>query len=115
MTATSEYAVTHASTGAGRSPFLGHTEDGPQASGAAWWEFAACRSVDADLFCVPEGVPLRQRRAQERKAKAICDTCPVREACLDEALSRDEHHGVWGGLDADERRELRRRRVAGAA
>ncbi|WP_106538505.1 WhiB family transcriptional regulator [Haloactinopolyspora alba] len=81
----------------------------PTPRGPSWWEFAACRTADADLFCVPDGVPLRRKRERERRAKAICATCPVRARCLDEALARDEQFGVWGGKDARERRELRRR------
>jgi len=30
-------------------------------------------------------------------AKALCGTCPVRQACLDGALARREPWGVWGG------------------
>ena len=31
------------------------------------------------------------------RAKHICSTCPVREACLEGALDRREPCGVWGG------------------
>jgi hypothetical protein len=31
------------------------------------------------------------------RARAICSTCPVRVACLDRALARQEPYGVWGG------------------
>ena len=31
------------------------------------------------------------------RAKAICARCALREACLDEALEREEPWGVWGG------------------
>ena len=30
-------------------------------------------------------------------AKQLCAACPVREACLSDALDRAEPHGVWGG------------------
>lgn len=30
-------------------------------------------------------------------ARELCAACPVREACLAEALQRGEPHGVWGG------------------
>lgn len=31
------------------------------------------------------------------RAKAICRRCDRRERCLDDALARGEHAGVWGG------------------
>jgi WhiB family redox-sensing transcriptional regulator len=39
-------------------------------------------------------------------AKAICETCPVRLACLAFALERNEKFGVWGGLTEKERARL---------
>jgi WhiB family redox-sensing transcriptional regulator len=42
-------------------------------------------------------------------ARPICDSCPVRAGCLDLALSVREDDGMWGGLDPDERKLLRRR------
>lgn len=38
------------------------------------------------------------------RAVAICQTCPVRTACLRHALTTGEQYGVWGGLAAHERR-----------
>jgi len=32
-----------------------------------------------------------------RLAKAYCQTCPMRRACLAGAVERGEPHGVWGG------------------
>ena len=49
-----------------------------------------CRQVDPDLFFAE--VP-----ADVEEAKALCRTCPVREACLAGALERREPWGVWGG------------------
>ena len=43
------------------------------------------------------------------EAKLVCDTCEVRDACLEWALDAKQDHGVWGGLTEDERRSLRRR------
>jgi WhiB family redox-sensing transcriptional regulator len=43
------------------------------------------------------------------RAKAVCERCPVRALCLDEAQTRGERFGIWGGLTPDERREARRR------
>lgn len=48
--------------------------------------------------------------AQERTraAKAVCAQCPVRVRCLESALH--EKYGVWGGLTAEERAELLKKR-----
>jgi WhiB family redox-sensing transcriptional regulator len=43
-------------------------------------------------------------------AKAICAVCPVREPCLDHAITAREKQGVWGGLNERERRRLVRQR-----
>ena len=44
------------------------------------------------------------------EAKSICALCPVRQACLEFALTTREKHGVWGGLTERERRRVLRRR-----
>lgn len=48
--------------------------------------------------------------ANRRRAKAVCDKCPVKERCLEEALNDNEIFGVWGGTGRREREELRRAR-----
>lgn len=45
---------------------------------------------------------------QVTRAKAVCLRCPVLAECLGWAQLHGQGDGVWGGLDADERRELRR-------
>lgn len=35
-------------------------------------------------------------------AKAVCDDCPLRRACLSYAMD-NEPYGIWGGLDAVQR------------
>ena len=44
------------------------------------------------------------------RAKAVCAECPVRQDCLEFALTVREKEGVWGGLTAVERQRLVRRR-----
>lgn len=36
-------------------------------------------------------------------AKQWCAGCPVRERCLDYAMTTRQEHGVWGGLSEQER------------
>ncbi|WP_229686794.1 WhiB family transcriptional regulator [Longimycelium tulufanense] len=74
-----------------------------------WRSAAACRTQDPELFFpVGEG-PLAQWQIAE--AKAVCRRCPVILECRAWALQVGEDSGVWGGLDAGERRELRRREL----
>lgn len=64
---------------------------------------AACTGL-ADLFF---GGRSSEFTAQ---AKDLCDTCPLRDACLEEAMAMpvDQQHGIRGGLTASERLELKR-------
>lgn len=69
---------------------------------------AACKGVDDDEAFFPKrpGMPSTER------AKAICRSCPVKDACLTDVLaweSREDEksYGVWGGLDEWERKKLR--------
>jgi len=47
-----------------------------------------------------------EKLEREVRAKAICGTCSVRKPCLDYALKIREPHGIWGGLNEAERRNL---------
>jgi WhiB family redox-sensing transcriptional regulator len=69
-----------------------------------WYEEAACASYPAEAFFPPSDAP-----SAANAAKAICAGCPVREECLSFALETAQAEGVWGGMDAGERRRLRRR------
>jgi hypothetical protein len=43
------------------------------------------------------------------QAKDLCRTrCPIVNECREWALENHEYVGVWGGTDADERKEIRR-------
>jgi WhiB family redox-sensing transcriptional regulator len=47
-----------------------------------------------------------ERAERERRAKEICASCSVRNDCLDYALTIREPHGIWGGLNENERRAI---------
>ena len=79
----------------------------PAPFAARWRALAACRGADLDLF-----FPGRGESAEP--ARRVCATCPVREPCLDYALSSGVTCGVWGGLAERDRRELRTRRLGAA-
>jgi len=72
------------------------------------WELrAACRGPQAAVFFPPSYTERRDEKAErERRAKAICEMCAVRRDCLDYSLSIREPHGIWGGLNEHERRNL---------
>ncbi len=74
---------------------------------ADFFDEAACREVDTDIF-----FPVSE--ADAGAAKAVCATCPVREACLEFAIATRPGDGVWGGLTATERHRLIRRRQKAA-
>ena len=68
-----------------------------------WHQHAACRGLDPLTF-----YPANDEEAES--AKAVCAQCPVREACLEHALTVREKDGVWGGCTERERRRILRQR-----
>jgi WhiB family redox-sensing transcriptional regulator len=78
-----------------------------------WIERARCLDEDPDLF-FPVGTT-GPALMQIERAKAVCARCSVREVCLEWALSTCQDAGVWGGLDEEERRVIRRARRHDAA
>ena len=79
----------------------------PGSAARAWREEAACRQLPTELF-FPIGHGARAK-AQARLAKQVCEECPVHDQCLEYALCTNARYGVFGGLDEDERKALRRR------
>lgn len=47
----------------------------------------------------------------QHDAKQVCGPCPLRAACLAEALDNRIEFGVWGGMTERERRALLRKRT----
>ena len=68
-----------------------------------WWNRAACRGMDDDLFFDPYGEPRSARQERISLAKTICQKCPVLIDCREYALQQGEPYGVWGGLSEHER------------
>jgi WhiB family redox-sensing transcriptional regulator len=91
---------------------------GPSGAGAAmawsratwnaesWRIDAACRDEDPTIF-FPVGVT-GPAVAVVEAAKAVCAVCPVAQECLMFAVTTNQEYGVWGGLDEEERHEVRR-------
>ncbi len=77
------------------------------ADSAEWQTRAACRGPQSSVFFPPPVAECKEDRTErERRAKAICGQCNVIEECLDYALRIREPHGIWGGLNEQERRRL---------
>jgi WhiB family redox-sensing transcriptional regulator len=73
----------------------------------AWQVKAACRGPQAAVFFPPSHFERKDEKAErEHRAKAICATCPSRRPCLDFAIKIREPHGIWGGLNETERKQL---------
>lgn len=49
---------------------------------------------------------LKTNAADRERAKAVCRRCPVRQKCLEYALTYGERWSVFGGYDDDERAAL---------
>ncbi|WP_151084154.1 WhiB family transcriptional regulator [Nocardioides cynanchi] len=74
-----------------------------------WWSQASCLKEDPELF-----FPVGTRGPavlQVEEARQVCRRCLVRTQCLEWAIASGPDHGVWGGLDAEERRQLKRSRA----
>lgn len=67
---------------------------------ATWRTEAACRNSTPELF-----FPHTGQVDLARRAKLICDKCPVKAKCLEEGLK--EREGIWGGTTPKERRRIR--------
>lgn len=77
------------------------SEPAERAARRGWWQAAACRTADPDIFFpVSAHGPGREDIA---RAKAVCARCPVRRQCLQFALATHQVHGVWGGTTEEER------------
>ena len=74
-----------------------------------WWlGQARCIGEDPELF-FPVGTS-EPAIDQTERAKSVCRGCPVKEDCLEWSLKTCQDAGVWGGLDEEQRREIRRAR-----
>ncbi|MEU0950667.1 WhiB family transcriptional regulator [Streptomyces canus] len=77
-----------------------------------WSTAAVCKDpeIDPDVW-----FPIPTDTLAVEYAKSLCRRCPVEMRCRTDALNRGEEHGVWGGLDEDELRAVRKVRRAAAA
>ena len=92
---------------------------GPPTDQALWARVtrsARCAdgALDPDEW-FPVSEPARAARQEAAAAIAVCAACPVRGECLALSLRHWDigRHGVWGGLVAADRAQLRARARAG--
>ncbi len=74
--------------------------------GIDWRHAGVCRDEDPELFFPPTEEPSVAGNAQVALAKDVCESCPVKDACLAWALDTEQAFGVWGGKSSLERRAL---------
>ena len=83
-----------------------------QQSDDLWQQKAACRGPHSAIFFPPAQFERKdEKEEREIRAKAICATCAVRQPCLDFAIRIREPHGIWGGLNELERKQVMARRA----
>jgi WhiB family redox-sensing transcriptional regulator len=78
------------------------------ASNQEWQDLAKCRTTPVEMFFPPA-----EQEADD--AKSVCETCSVKDPCLEFAITAGERFGIWGGLTPQERRSLVAKRRARAA
>lgn len=68
------------------------------------WTQAVCAQTAPDLFFPEKG-------SETRQARKLCESCPIKFACLAEALRTppwEDDFGVRGGLTVRQRRAMRK-------
>lgn len=69
----------------------------------SWMGQAECSHLDQTLFFGEEVEDASKHAPSHTKhlnviAQNVCGRCPVREQCLDYALTNDLEFGIWGGM-----------------
>lgn len=70
-----------------------------------WYNYANCQDTDPEAFFYNENTT----PADIETAKRVCQRCRVAEYCLKYALQEGIQHGIWGGMTAKERQQLRKK------
>jgi len=78
----------------------------PLASHWDWQSSGNCANLPSEIFFHPEAERGEFRRGREKRAKAICKSCPVLSICREFALVGKETYGIWGGLSSEERLDI---------
>ena len=82
----------------------------PQSDFWAWQAEGLCKNEDSEVFFLDPNMRGDVKRLRVSVAKAICQPCPVKNECLQHALTVPETYGVWGGMSEEERDSILRNR-----
>lgn len=75
------------------------------------WQYeGACRDADPESFFLDPNMRGLNKKTKELNAIKVCNTCPVKQECLDHALSVPEYFGVWGGMTEEQRLQILKKR-----
>lgn len=73
-----------------------------------WMDAALCRRVgEPDDWYEADGLSGRGAGRRNNETARVCAICPVRAQCLEYALEHNERYGIWGGMSAYQRKEMR--------
>lgn len=75
--------------------------------GMDWLSEARCKGQPTAIFFAADNERGTKLRRNEQRAKQICWSCPVLEACRNYAVNADEQYGIWGALTPSERQQVR--------
>ena len=87
-----------------RATYVGATTTDTYTPAAPDWTGAACIGHDPEIW-YPDPTDI----IGTREAVDICQACPVRQACLEQAMREEPaggRHGIRGGLTPEERRKI---------
>ncbi len=72
----------------------------------AWQEQALCAGTDtADFF------PASWEHRKAKRAKTLCQGCPVVNECAEDAIPDRHRCGIWGGMSERDREAARAERA----
>jgi WhiB family redox-sensing transcriptional regulator len=72
-------------------------------TGPPTWQHAACRGEDPEMWYPFSSSSPLLRNPDGQTAKDICRRCEHAIQCVAWAVHLDDHHGIWGGLDPEQR------------
>ena len=66
----------------------------------------SCRESDPDAWFPDEDDHMKNGKTSYVHVKKMCAVCPVKNLCLEYALTNNERYGLWGGMSPEDRKNL---------